>query len=173
MASPGLQHPVASLLSSLFARARCNNLTRRFLQLFSFLTCFLSHSLGHCTHSSPPPPPPHPSLSFNVFFWIDFLNVSALSVFNVEHINMHGIYTHNQDQRPGNAWILQGTGNLAGYHIHFLNEVDTSRTTDYRYIFMPKVPQLEQHMGSFIRRALSKRIEEKKRGKGKGNLPPP
>ena len=107
-------------------------------------------------------PPPSPPFFFFCDF-IDFLNVSALSVFGVEHINMHGLYTHNQDQRPGNAWILQGTGNLAGYHIHFLNEVDTSRTNDYRFIFMPKVPHLEQHMGSFIRRALSKRIEEKRR----------
>ncbi len=74
---------------------------------------------------------------------------------------MHGIYSHNQNGMLGNAWILRGEGNLAGYHLHFLNEVDTSRVNDYRYVFMPKVPSIERHVGDFIIRALETRIRRK------------
>jgi hypothetical protein len=79
----------------------------------------------------------------------------------IKTINLHGIYSH-QDPGPGNAIVLHGD---KGYHLHMLNEIDSSRKMDSREVFLPKHKIfLDTEVGTFIRTALLDRVAAARRG---------
>jgi hypothetical protein len=73
----------------------------------------------------------------------------------IKTINLHGIYSH-QNPEPGNAIVLQSD---RGYHLHVLNEIDSSRKMDSREVFLPRHKIfLDTEVGTFIRTALLERV---------------
>jgi len=115
-----------------------------------------------------------------------FLNTSAIDDVGIKTINLHGsawhararrardvhatltplipshhprspraVYSH-QNNAPGNAVVLRGD---QGYHLHVLNEIDSSRKQDSREVFLPKHKVfLDTEVGTFVRAAITARV---------------
>lgn len=97
------------------------------------------------------------------------LNTTAAEVVGIAHINIHGVYSHNQPMgAPGKAAFLYDRGSsVPGWHLHLQNMPREAgyRLNDAREVFLPKEKQvLDKEVASMIYRAVSDRA---RRGKEK------